>query len=47
LKTFHWSLYELDKTDVESLFDLMNGINAENLPGITGNRVYGDQVDWC
>lgn len=50
MKAFQWSLKDLDETDVESLFDFMNGFNAES--GEAGStvspggvrRVFGDEI---
>jgi hypothetical protein len=47
VEAFHWSLYEIDNTDIESLlafvFHLGRGGQSKTQ---NGQRVYADQVDW-
>ena len=45
IERLHWSLYDLDRTDIESLFPFIF-----HLAGTKGEKkqrqVYADQVDW-
>jgi hypothetical protein len=40
----HWSLYELDRTDIESLFPFI--FHANKAGADQPQKAYADQVDW-
>lgn len=42
IKTFGWSLAELDRTEAVSLFDFVRHIGGQNAP----KRLYAEDVDW-
>jgi len=44
VKAFNWSLYELDLTDIESLFPFIFRLTSGD--GIGSQTAYCDQVDW-
>jgi len=48
VELFHWSLYEIDRTDIESLIPFMFRYVAwKNGPSVDGAHVnYVDQVNW-
>ena len=47
IEKFHWNLYDLDRTDIESLFPFFSyvarGGQAEKAPT---TRTFCDQADW-
>jgi len=48
VETFHWSLYDIDNTDTESMMDFIGSYN-KGRPAPTGSApqlAYCDQVDW-
>ena len=47
IKTFHWSLYELDGTDAVSVFDFLRRFGeTEGAPEERKKKVFADQVSW-
>lgn len=42
VKTFGWSLADIDRTDAESLFDFVRHISAQAAP----KQLYAEDVDW-
>lgn len=42
IKSFGWSLAEIDRTDVTSLFDLVRHVSEKGKP----RQLYAEDVDW-
>jgi len=45
VRTFGWSLHDIDETDVESLLTFVSGLTGKK-PAFARKRGYCDQVDW-
>ena len=45
VKSFHWSLRDIDETDIESLLPFIFRMNAEAGSG-EPKEVYCDEVSW-
>jgi len=47
VKSFGWSLYEIDQTDVTNLFDFVIRLNqTHGEDGIRKEKKFADEVDW-
>jgi transketolase N-terminal domain/subunit len=46
VRAFGWSLYEIDNTDIESLFPFLRELNGTGSPSAAPARAYCDQVSW-
>jgi hypothetical protein len=50
VKTFGWSLHDIDETDIESLLPFIHQYTAGGTPraaaGSQPGRVYADQASW-
>lgn len=44
-ESLHWSLYEMDRTDIESLIPFILHL-AKKGKKTSAKKVYADQVDW-
>ena len=45
-ETFHWSLYEIDQTDIHSLIPFFFRYARQKRRGAQAKQTYCDQVSW-
>lgn len=47
VKAFTWSLWDIDRTDVTTLFDFIHRLNhTHGEDGVRKVKKYADEVDW-
>ncbi len=46
INVFGWSMYDIDETDIESLFPFMNLFVGGHKKPVKSNRIYAEQMQW-